>query len=257
MLNYKNTNRVLFACITMLLILPIELKSKILILSILLIIYIGLIVRGCLFINVNYFIQSLCSSNTNEKKIAITFDDGPDKVYTNLILEILKKEEVESCFFCIGKNVVKNPELIRKINQQGHIIGNHSFSHDFWFDMKSQKLMTEDLKKNEDEIFRIINKRTQFFRPPYGVTNPNLKKAINQLKYKSIGWNMRSFDTTAKNEEELLNKIKKRLKPGSIYLFHDNIKITTQVLSEFINYSKNQGYQFVRLDKLLNINCYA
>ncbi|MCH5716326.1 polysaccharide deacetylase family protein [Niabella hibiscisoli] len=97
----------------------------------------------------------------------------------------------------------------------------------------------------------------KWFRPPYGVTNPNLKKAVERMGYTAIGWNVRSMDTVAKDEGVLLNKLKNALKPGAIFLFHDTIDITVKVLPDFISCAREQGYEIAPLDKLLNLQPYV
>ena len=97
----------------------------------------------------------------------------------------------------------------------------------------------------------------RLFRPPYGVTNPNLKKAIMKGNYTPVGWSVRSMDTVIKNETKLLHKIKGGLKPGAVFLFHDTSNTTLQVLPRFFKEVKNQGYHIVPLDKLLHLSPYA
>jgi len=97
----------------------------------------------------------------------------------------------------------------------------------------------------------------RFFRPPYGVTNPNLAKAIKAGNYHSIGWSVRSMDTVAKTEQKLLLKITTNLKSGDIVLLHDSVDITIQTLQKIIDAIKAKGFEIVRLDKLLNLEAYA
>jgi len=97
----------------------------------------------------------------------------------------------------------------------------------------------------------------KLFRPPYGVTNPNLKKAIIKGDYTPVGWSVRSMDTVIKSEKKLLDKINRSLKPGAVFLFHDTSKTTVNVLPEFIREVKNKGYHIIPLDKLLHLNPYA
>ena len=97
----------------------------------------------------------------------------------------------------------------------------------------------------------------KLFRPPYGVTNPNLAKAIRNGNYIPIGWNVRSMDTVMKDEKKLLQKMNAALKPGAIFLFHDSSHTTLQMLQAFIIHAKKQGYAFTRLDKMLHLNPYV
>ena len=97
--------------------------------------------------------------------------------------------------FCIGNNVASNSELLREIDKRGHLIGNHSWSHERWFDLYPSEKMKEEIEKTNKAIFETIGKKTRLFRPPYGVTNPSLKKALKSFDFYNIGWNIRSFDT--------------------------------------------------------------
>lgn len=201
------------------------------------------------------YIKTLCKADTRERKIAITFDDGPDSFITSEVLKILDSYNVKATFFCIGQHIESNKDLLKTIDQKGHIIGNHTWSHDKWFDLFSSDKMRTDIDKTTKLISEIINKRTKLFRPPYGVTNPNLKRAIKNLNFHTIGWSIRSLDTI-NSTEKTLERIKKRLSPGDIILFHDNRKHIVEILKLFLEYCKNEGYEIVRLDELLNIEAY-
>lgn len=117
--------------------------------------------------------------------------------------------------------------------------------------------MLADLKLMDSEMKRITGLEPKLFRPPYGVTNPNLKKAIIRGGYVPVGWSVRSMDTVIKNEKKLFDKISKSLKPGAIFLFHDTSKTTLAVLPAFINWVKQNGYEIVRIDKMLQLKPYA
>jgi peptidoglycan/xylan/chitin deacetylase (PgdA/CDA1 family) len=201
------------------------------------------------------YIQSICKAETEEKKIAITFDDGPHAEITPKVLELLEQYTVKATFFCIGNQIESNTELLNLIDQKGHLIGNHTYSHHRWFDLFSSQKMKSDIEKTNGVIFDIINKKTKLFRPPYGVTNPSLKKAIKDFNFHTIGWSIRSYDTI-KSTEETLKRIKKRLSTGDIILFHDNREHIVDILKLFLEYCKNENYEIVQLDELLNIKAY-
>lgn len=113
------------------------------------------------------------------------------------------------------------------------------------------------MKLMDDEMVRVTGLKPILFRPPYGVTNPNLKKAIINGNYKPVGWSVRSMDTVIKDEKKLLSKINNALRPGAVFLFHDTSKTTLNVLPEFIKEVKSQGYHIIPLDKLLLLKPYA
>ncbi|RAJ87685.1 peptidoglycan/xylan/chitin deacetylase (PgdA/CDA1 family) [Chitinophaga dinghuensis] len=226
-------------------------------LTVLLVVYIGLCVRGAIKVQANFFIPSLSKGDTTEKVVALSFDDGPLPEFTPVVLDILKKENVKAGFFCIGKNIPENDELLERIHAEGHVIGNHSWSHDFWFDMYSSRRMMIDLDTMEDQVLNVLDLKPRMFRPPYGVTNPNLATAVARQNLKSIGWSIRSLDTVAKDEEKLLYHILSQLHPGAIILLHDTCKITADILPRLIAGIRERGYRLDRIDKLLKISAYA
>ncbi len=257
MLNFRNTN-ILFSILLIALIgVHIKLGLPVYVYILLFIVYSLIVFYGCYNVGSNFFIKIVCSATTDKKEIAISFDDGPATNYTPEILKLLKQENIKATFFCIGNRITGNENILKQIKEEGHIIGNHSYSHHFWFDMYSSKKMLNDLKMMDDEMERATGLRPKLFRPPYGVTNPNLKKAIIKGGYTPVGWSVRSLDTVIKDEKKLLNKIMDSLKPGAVFLFHDTQKVTLNVLPEFIQEVKNRGYQIVPLDKLLHLTPYA
>lgn len=219
--------------------------------------YTGLLVWGAMKVTSNFFMPVICAVNTSEKVMAITFDDGPLTQYTPEILDILRQYEAPAAFFCIGKNIAGKEALIRRIDAEGHVVGNHSFTHHFWFDMFGSKKMLAELKEMDQAVADIIGKKPRLFRPPYGVTNPNLRRAVKRGRYVAIGWNIRSLDTVIKEENELLQRIKPAIQPGAVLLLHDSMAVTAKTLPALLSYIKAQGYRVERIDQLLNIPAYA
>lgn len=201
-----------------------------------------------------FFLPAICSGKEETKSIALTFDDGPNES-TGKVLEILKAHGVEACFFCIGHHIEKDPHLVRQLHAEGHIVGNHSFYHRWNFDLLSSKKMKEELKRTEDAIESLLHVRPNFFRPPYGVTNPALANAVDK-DYKVIGWSIRSFDTVIKDPAKLLNRITRKLKGGDIVLFHDHSESMLAILPAFIKHIESIGLNIVRVDHLLGESAY-
>ncbi|HLA58821.1 MAG TPA: polysaccharide deacetylase family protein [Puia sp.] len=221
----------------------------------LLLIYVSVLFCGSYFIRMGFFLKSICSIKTTDQWIALSFDDGPAGS-TSQVLDILKENEVEAAFFCIGKKIPGNEELIKRMIREGHIIGNHSFSHHPLFDFFSAGKMLSDMLEMNQMIKDITGLSPRFFRPPYGVTNPNLKKAVMSGGFISIGWSIRSYDTVIKNRHRLLNKILAKLKPGAILLLHDTSETTVAILPELLKAIRSKGFHIVRLDKMANLNPY-
>lgn len=256
MLNFRNTN-IFFALLLMALTgLHIKYGMPVYVYPLLFVVYSLIIFRGCYYVGSGFFIKIICKAETGKKEIAISFDDGPAASYTKEILEVLKNENVKAAFFCIGSRIAGNEEILKQAHAEGHLIGNHSYSHHFWFDMYSAKKMQADLAQMDEEVQRVIGFRPKLFRPPYGVTNPNVKKAIISGGYTPVGWSVRSMDTVIRKEEKLLSKISQAIAPGAVFLFHDTSRTTLEVLSAFIQEVKKRGYQVTPLDKLLDLRPY-
>lgn len=257
MLNFRNTNIFFIVLLFALTGVHVKFGLPIFIYFILLISYSLVVFYGCYYVGSDFFIKIVCRAKTDKKEIAISFDDGPAENYTAAILEILKSENVKATFFCIGNRIAGNELLLKQVKEEGHIIGNHSYSHHFWFDMYSAGKMQDDLKKMDTAMEAVTGLKPKLFRPPYGVTNPNVKKAIINGGYTPVGWSVRSMDTVIKDETKLLGKVTAGIRPGAVFLFHDTSKTTLNVLPEFIKEVKKRGYEIIPLDKLLALTAYA
>ena len=257
MLTFRNVNILFGAIAGCLLVMDLWVHIPLSIYIVALLLYVAILVYGSYNVESNFFIKVICSAKTDEKILAISFDDGPADEYTPQVLEVLKQENVRAAFFCIGKRIVENESLFRQVHEQGHVIGNHSYSHTPSFDMMPASRMLEDVRKTDEAIKKAIGLQPKAFRPPYGVTTPAMKTVMSKGGYTAIGWNIRSLDTVARDEKQLLEKLVRLLKPGAVILLHDTQKITLSILPRLISAARNEGYEFVRLDKLLNVKWYA
>lgn len=211
---------------------------------------------GSFYIGSQFYLKAVCRIKTKDKKLALTFDDGPDKETTPLILDILKEYNVKAAFFIIGKKAEENTELIRRIIEEGHIIANHGFSHSNWFGFWKARKVKEDILMTYKFMEISFGIKMLYFRPPFGVTNPSIKKALKDSKYTVIGWSLRSLDTVFKDGKKLLNRLRRKLRPGSIILFHDDRLITAEFLRDFLSYAINNHYIIVPLDQITGTNAY-
>ena len=163
-----------------------------------------------------------------EKKVYLTFDDGPTPKITEWVLAELEKHNAKATFFCIGKNIVAHPEIFTKIIEKGHSIGNHTHNH-----LNGWKNKTDDYIENfqlcENIISthksKILNLKSKIFRPPYGKIKPAQSKKLRQLGYKIIMWDVLSADFDQNtSKEECLNNAVNHIQSGSIVVFHDSVK---------------------------------
>jgi peptidoglycan-N-acetylglucosamine deacetylase len=210
---------------------------------------------GAFEIRLNYFLSAFNKGKTQEKMIALTFDDGPTE-FTPRILEILKKNNAKATFFCIGNQVKKYPEILNIAFQSGHIIGNHTLYHSPQNGFYSTSKILDEISSTDQIIQQIIQQNPKLFRPPFGVTNPHIAKAIKQTQHNVIGWDVRSLDTVIEDESKLYNRITKQIKPGSIILMHDTSDKTANVLEQLFVFLQQENYKVVSLEQLLNIEVY-
>ncbi len=256
MLNFRNTN-IFFAVLLLGLTVTQYYKGfDISWFIALILLYTAVLFYGSFYIRSNFFLKTYSGAYTNEKTIALSFDDGPSAEFTPQILQILRAYNTTASFFLIGENVEEQPALTKQIVEEGHLVGNHSFYHSNWFDLQHSEKMIEEMQQTHQLVHQLTGKQMNWFRPPYGVTNPNVKKAVAAMKYRSIGWNVRSLDTMIKDHTKLLERLKRMIKPGAIILLHDTQKVTVEVLPHLIQYVKAEGYEIAGLDKLLDLQPY-
>ncbi|MCK4569166.1 MAG: polysaccharide deacetylase family protein [Bacteroidales bacterium] len=257
MLAYKNVVLLLLACSLIIILLAWAFAFlNIWLVLALILLDIGCLIGGSFYVCSGLYLHAHCKGDTDKKQIAITFDDGPHADITPKVLDILKLHDIKAGFFLIGKNTEKNPEIVKRMLDEGHLIGNHSWSHSNFFGFWCTKKVVASLRKNEDFIEGISGKRTNLFRPPFGVTNPNIARAARLLDYAVTGWSIRSLDTMGKSNEKIIIRVVKRLKPGSVILFHDNHEGIIPILESVIKIAVAEGYTFISPDKLLNIEAY-
>jgi len=186
-----------------------------------------------------------------EKKIYLTFDDGPIPEVTEWVLDILKHENIKATFFCIGDNIKKHPEIFKKIIAHNHSIGNHTFNHlNGW--KTATKEYLENIELCEKEILKHTNLESKLFRAPFGKIRKKQASAIQKLGYEIIMWNVLSydFDKDLSNEECLL-KVIQNTSNGSIIVFHDSIKANNNLkytLPIAIQQLKKKGYIFDKIN---------
>jgi len=214
-------------------------------------------IMGASMLSANFHFKSICNPQTNEKVISLTFDDGPHGEATEKVLAVLKEFKVTATFFCIGNKINNEISLFKKMSEEGHIIANHSYSHGNLFDLQPTNKLIEELELTNKTIKNAIGKTPLFFRPPYGIATPALGRAIQKTNMVSVGWNIRSFDTSIKNPEKIFQKIKPQIKQGSIILLHDRVEGCDVVVRLLLNYLKENNYTVLRLDKLINKPAYA
>ncbi len=160
-------------------------------------------------------------------------------------------------FFALEKGLKNHPDIFKEIIKKGHLVGNHTYTHT----RKMGALSVSRIVWEIEECNRIAEEtagiKMKLFRPPFGIVSPKTQKALQKTGLKSVGWSIRSFDAVVSSEEIILNRIKKRIKPGAVILLHDNNAKTVNILEQLLLFLKNNHYEVVRPDKLLEINAYS
>jgi peptidoglycan-N-acetylglucosamine deacetylase len=194
--------------------------------------------------------------DTNQKVVALTFDDGPHPKYTPLLLELLHKERVRATFFLLGKNAEQYPKITSWIYRAGHEIGNHSYSHREPKQL-SRVQVYDEIKKTEKIIKNIVGRRPDHFRSPYGELTPSILKATYDAGYQLINWNIDPRDWDRHRTAEVMTgSIKNKIRPGDIVLFHDggdNQKEMMTAVENLIHLLKANNYHFVTISELVEM----
>jgi len=187
-----------------------------------------------------------------EKKIYLTFDDGPEKIYTKQILDILKRENIKASFFVIGENINYYPETVKRIIEEGHTIGHHSYDHINFQNYKPEYVFETQIKRTNQILKEKFNIETNLLRPPYGVITNQQIEFFKKLGYKIINWSIDTIDWNLKlDKNNIINRIKDQKHEGAIILMHSgggNRKNTVESLSEIISILKKENYQFSTID---------
>lgn len=190
-----------------------------------------------------------------EKHIALTFDDGPHGEYTDIILDILKENDIKATFFVIGENIASHPEKVKRIHEEGHEIGNHTFTHVYISKSDKDKILKE-LKDTDDAIYSVTGIRPKIFRPPGGLFTEKSISYVKSLGYDCILWSVDTRDWSLPGTEKVISTVMNETAGGDIILFHDfNQKgsPTPEAVRRLIPMLKEKGYSFVTVSELLSI----
>lgn len=197
------------------------------------------------------FPKYVWSIPNNEKKVFLTFDDGPTPEITEWVLAELRNYNAKATFFCIGDNIRKYPEIFQKVVSENHSIGNHTFNH-----LKGWKTSTKDYienaKRYETEHYKLSAENCNLFRPPYGKIKLSQSKKLRKMGYKIIMWDVISFDFDHTiSKEKCLENVLQNIESGSIIVFHDSKKAWENleyVLPKTLKFLNEKGFTCEKID---------
>ena len=185
----------------------------------------------------------------NQKVVAITFDDGPSK-YTNDIIEYLNKENACATFFILGNKVEIYQDTLKKAIEYGNELGNHSYNHKWLTKLETNDLMFQ-IAQTQTTIQELLNYKPNIFRPTYGSINNKIR---NNIELEIILWNIDTMDWKYKSVDKIVTRATKNIKDGDIILMHDTYERSYKALIKIIPILKEQGFEFVTISELKEIN---
>lgn len=224
------------------------------------------------------YVRAFCREKTDRKVVYLTFDDGPHPPETERVLDVLRERGARATFFLIGSKVSGNEAVLRRMLEEGHALGLHTYSHAGTFPLMSFDKMLADVNEGKRAVESVAGKKVSLFRPPFGVTNPTISKVIRTLGLQTVGWDVRSFDTmfckssehSCKSSEHsckqsgysckqsehsckqsghdwyvpVVERIMKQVRPGSVILLHDRLVGASELLALLLDSLAASGYDF-------------
>lgn len=205
------------------------------------------------------YVRAFCREKTDRKVVYLTFDDGPHPPETERVLDVLREHGARATFFLIGSKVSGNEAVMRRMLEEGHALGLHTYSHAGTFPLLSFDKMLADVNEGKRAVESVAGKKISLFRPPFGVTNPTISKVVRSLGLQTVGWDVRSFDTMfCKSSEHsckqsghdwyvpVVERIMKQVRPGSVILLHDRLDGASDLLALLLDSLAASGYDFTR-----------
>lgn len=192
----------------------------------------------------NSFIRA---EKTITAKVALTFDDGPHPVYTPQLLDGLNERGVHATFFVVGKNILGNEALLKRMETEGHLIGNHTYSHVKLSELDIARACAE-VEKTNALICEVTGKEPEFIRPPFGEWKKAMECSFEMIP---VLWDVDPLDWTTKNTALVVERVLKDTKPGDIILLHDYYQSSVDAALEIVDALTERGYKFVTVDELI------
>ena len=212
-------------------------------LIILLILY---LVYASYYIGSGVYVKAICKSDA--PGVVLTFDDGVDEIQTPKVLDVLKKYDAKAIFFIIGEKAEKHPHLVQRIVAEGHKIGIHSYTHKPIFPILAYDNMHKEVWETKEILEKITGETVDLFRPPFGVTNPNVGKVVEELNLKTVGWNIRSLDTNMSQDRlQVAERVSQKLTGRDIILLHDDRQGSEILLEALLKNIEKLGHKVTLL----------
>ena len=194
------------------------------------------------------------ADDTDEKVMYITFDAGYENGYTEKILDVLKKHQVKAAFFLVGNYIETSPELVKRMVEEGHLVGNHTYTHPDMSSISTVGSFEKELKQLEEKYREVIGKEMKkYYRPPQGKYSESNLKMASDMGYKTVFWSLAYVDwyeSDQPTKEEAFEKLIPRAHPGAIVLLHSTSRTNSEILDELLTRWEDMGYEFRSVEEL-------
>lgn len=180
-------------------------------------------------------------------RAALTFDDGPHATYTPMLLDGLRQRGIHATFFLMGKNIEGKEDIVKQMQRDGHLIGNHTYDH-VQLDKLPGDQACQQIIKTNNEIYEITGEYPMYLRPPYGAWPKDLELCVTMLP---VFWDVDTLDWKSKNVRSVENIVQREVKDGSIILMHDSFSTSVEAALEIADMLTEEGYDLVTADQLL------
>jgi len=220
--------------------------------------YLVLFSVGICVVRLGYFVHSFCRGRQPGAGVVLTFDDGPDPSGTKGLLEVLSRHGVKAVFFPAGMKAEAHPDLLREIDQAGHVIGNHTYRHAWFTNFLMGRSLEQELLKAQKVIETATGKNPTFFRPPTGLTNPHYRAVLKRLGLVTVGWDVRVFDTR-KKAENVVESVVSKVREGSILLLHEGCRDPAnlrEMVDSIVKRIRSRGFTFTDLEAMTGLQAY-
>jgi len=218
-------------------------------------VYLAFMVVAVSSVKLGFFCKAVCRGAPGRARVALTFDDGPDPHATPALLDALRLHQVPATFFCVGRAVLENRDLIRRTFGEGHLVANHTMRHAWWTNFLAGRPLQREIEAASDAIRDVLGAPPRYFRSPAGLTNPHLAGALKRAGLTLVGWDVRGLDTCGGRPERVVRRVLKKTRDGSIVVLHDGgakpgrlLEIAGGVIAAL----RARGFSLVRLDELLD-----
>ena len=206
-----------------------------------------------------FYLPIISKGISGKKAVALTFDDGPDPLTTPLLLKLLEKYQIKATFFITGVKAAEHPGLVKELVRQGHLVGNHSYNHNYRMLFKSSPTIVEDIEAAQ-KVFYDIGIRPLAYRPPAGITTPRLRSALLKTGMHLVNFSCRSLDGGNRRISNIAKRILERLCTNDIVLLHDNrppdqslIPVWLEEIEKLLIAIETKGFVVLPLSELIGV----